>query len=199
MDEEQIDFHLSEADRINENATEPQSNRVNMEGDESWYEVEDVLETRKNPNGTYSYLIKWKDYAEKAWTHETNTSTEAIETWNLKTSREGILKIRLQKQFKCSIPVDTMSKTERSMSTGTPKDPLKKEEIVTHPPGDVEYVETEDDEENEKTNVNRTRKRTRNQIKSDQSSSSSGSSSSDSLSDSSSNSDSGNEGKKKKK
>ena len=83
MDEEQIDFHLSEADRINENATEPQSNRVNMEGDESWYEgeVEDVLETRINPDGTYSYLIQWKNYPEKHWTHESNTSTEAIETW----------------------------------------------------------------------------------------------------------------------
>ena len=60
MDEEQIDLHLSEADRINENETEPQRNRVNMEGDESWYEgeVEDVLETRINPDGTYSYLIQ---------------------------------------------------------------------------------------------------------------------------------------------
>ena len=43
MDEEQIDLHLSEADKINENDTEPQSNKVNMEEDESWDEVEDVL------------------------------------------------------------------------------------------------------------------------------------------------------------
>ena len=47
MDEEQIDFHLSEADKINENDTEPQSNKVKMEGEELWDEVEDVLETSK--------------------------------------------------------------------------------------------------------------------------------------------------------
>ena len=149
MDEEQIDIHLSVADRINENETEPQSNRVNMEGDESWYEgeVEDVLETRINPDGTYSYLIQWKNYPEKYWTHESNTSTEAIETWNLETSKDDIIKKRMQKQIRRTIPVGTTSETEKSMPTGTPKDPLKKEEIVTQPPGDVEYIKTEDEEE----------------------------------------------------
>ena len=140
-----------------------------------------------------------ENYPEKYWTHESNTSTEAIETWNLETSKDDIIKKRMQKQIRRTIPVGTTSETEKSMPTGTPKDPLKKEEIVTQPPGDVEYIETEDEEEKEKTNVNRTRKRTRRRIKSDQSSSSSGSSSSsDSSSDSSSNSDSGMEGKKRR-
>ena len=94
MDEEQIDLHLSDADRINENETELQQDRVNMEGENTWYEVEDVLKTRTNADGTYSYLVRWKDYAEKAWTHEKDTSIEAIETWELKTSRTDVLKIR---------------------------------------------------------------------------------------------------------
>ena len=45
MDEEQIDLQLSDADRINENETEIQRNKVNMEGEQIWYEVEDVLKT----------------------------------------------------------------------------------------------------------------------------------------------------------
>ena len=157
-----------------------------MEGENTWYEVEDVLKTRTNADGTYSYLVRWKDYAEKAWTHEKDTSIEAIETWDLKTSREDVLKIRSQKQFKCSIPVGAMSKTEGSMSasTETSRDPLKKEKIITHPPGDVHYIDTEDEEKKGKTNVNRTRKRTRKPVQNDQLSSDSGSSS-DSSTDSS--------------
>ena len=82
MDEEKIDLHPSEEDKINENVAELQS-MANMEGDQTWYEgeVEDVHDTRLNSDGTYSYLIQWKNYPEKYWTHESNTSTEAIETW----------------------------------------------------------------------------------------------------------------------
>ena len=58
MDEEKIDLHPSEEDKINENVAELQS-MANMEGDQTWYEgeVEDVHETRLNSDGTYSYLI----------------------------------------------------------------------------------------------------------------------------------------------
>ena len=39
MEEEKIDLHPSEEDRINENVIEFKSNE-NMEGDETWYEGE---------------------------------------------------------------------------------------------------------------------------------------------------------------
>ena len=80
----------------------------------------------------------------------------------------------------------------------TSRDPLKKEEIITHPPGDVHYIDTEDEEKKEKTNVNRTRKRTRKPPQKDQSSSDSGSLS-DSSTDSSSGSDSDRENEDTKK
>ena len=198
MDEEKIDLHPSEEDRINENVAETQSGE-NMEGDDTWYEgeVEDVHETRLNPDGTFSYLIQWKNHPEKYWTNEANASNQVIENWNLDTTREEIVKKRKLKQIR---PVDQVDQeTEKSMETEALNDPLKKEEIVTQPPGDVEFVESE--EEVKKRKLSRKRKRTRKRRKNAQSSSSSGTSSSSaesSSSDSSSNSDTGAEGKEKR-
>ena len=118
MEEEKIDLHPSEEDRINENVTELKSNE-NMEGDETWYEgeVEDVHETRLNSDGTYSYLIQWKNYPEKYWTHESNASNQVIEEWNLETSRGEIIKKRMLKQIR---PVDAIQETDKSIEIETP-------------------------------------------------------------------------------
>ena len=43
MEEEQIDLHLTEEDKINENDTVPQSNKINMEAEEVWDEVENIF------------------------------------------------------------------------------------------------------------------------------------------------------------
>ena len=66
MEEEQIDLHLTEEDKINENDTVPQSNQINMEAEDVWDEVEKIFDTSQHADGTYSYLIKWTGYAEKA-------------------------------------------------------------------------------------------------------------------------------------
>ena len=110
MDEEKIDLHPSEEDKINENVAELQS-MANMEGDQTWYEgeVEDVHDTRLNSDGTYSYLIQWKNYPEKYWTHESNTSTEVVENWNLETTKDDIVKKRMLKQIR---PVDITPEIE---------------------------------------------------------------------------------------
>ena len=157
MDEEKIDLHPSEEDKINENVAELPS-KANMEGDQTWYEgeVEDVHDTRLNSDGTYSYFIQWKGYPEKYWTHESNTSTEVVENWNLETTKDDIVKKRMLKQIR---PVDMTPEIEKSITTRTPRDPLKKEEMATQPPGDVEFVESEDDAKKRKTS--KTRKRTR--------------------------------------
>ena len=157
MDEEKIDLHPSEEDRINENVAEIQSGE-NMEGDDTWYEgeVEDVHETRLNSDGTYSYFIQWKNHPEKYWTHEANASSQVIENWNLETTRDDIVKKRMLKQIR---PVDAIQETEKSIETEMPRDPLKKEEISTQPPGEVELLESEDEVKRRKPS--RKKKRTR--------------------------------------
>ena len=191
MYEEQIDLHLSDADRISEGETGLQRDRMDMEGESIWYEVEDVLKTRTGSDGTYSCLVEWKECAEGAWTRERDASVGAVEAWDLKASREDVLKMGSQKQFGCSMPVGAMSETEGSMSASAEasRDPLGKEEIMAHPPGDVHYIDTEDEEKKGGTNVDRTRKRTRRPVQNDQLGSDGGSSS-DSSTDSSSGSDS---------
>ena len=96
MDDELLEIHTSDHDKLNEtdNKTEVESGMYSdlepteKKYPETWF-VEKILKHRINLDGTYQYLLKWRDYpvVDDTWEHKNNVDRAVIKCWDVPTTR----------------------------------------------------------------------------------------------------------------
>ena len=219
MDEDQIQLHPSKDDGFNDNETNNETGANVGEADneqeneedlpEDSYVVKKVHEYKLKEDGTYAYLIEWRDYPDlpKEWTNEVDVTLAVIETWGLPYTIPKSTHLPAQKpKIECEIQTNAVTQMEEQQTESVmieerkddknvdPLGPSKVKKMKTEPPCVINYVDPDTNEEASTSKAQKTggKKETEEitKIESDEDSSSSSSSGEESSGSSSSSSDS---------